>query len=123
MPLDGRHWRRSFLTDRLAEVAAALLGLALADSKAKTSVTDTCLRIGQSALFSGVAQDFGIDYCAGILLAFVRTIKATGILGRKLQVTGTSKLADFPLGYGPKNHNGSNFVNLAMHGSDGHLVR
>lgn len=63
-----------------------LLGLAVSVVQAETGVTDTRIRIGQSAVFSGVAQDFGIDYRAGILLAFARANKAGGVLGRKLEL-------------------------------------
>lgn len=49
-------------------------------------MTDGLIRIGQSAVFSGPAKDFGIDYRAGIKLYFERANKAGGINGRKLEL-------------------------------------
>lgn len=86
MPLDGRRCESHFLPTRRAVMAVGLLGLAIPAAHAETGVTDTRIRIGQSAVFSGVAQDFGIDYRAGILLAFARANKAGGVLGRKLEL-------------------------------------
>ena len=54
--------------------------------QAETGVNDLRIRIGQSAVFSGVAQDFGIDYRAGIQLAFDSTNKAGGVFGRRLEL-------------------------------------
>lgn len=56
------------------------------DVRAEVGVNDLRIRIGQSAVFSGVAQDFGIDYRAGIQLAFDRVNKAGGVHGRKLEL-------------------------------------
>jgi hypothetical protein len=36
---------------------------------------------------------------------------------------GSTKIGDFPLQYGPKNHNGSNFVDLEMYTRNGSLMR
>ncbi|MDM0055314.1 ABC transporter substrate-binding protein [Variovorax sp. J22G47] len=63
-------------------LGAALPGLALAE----TGVSDSTIRIGQSAVFSGVAKDFGIDYRAGIQLYFDRVNKSGGVNGRKLEL-------------------------------------
>jgi branched-chain amino acid transport system substrate-binding protein len=49
-------------------------------------VTDTTIRIGQSAVFSGPAKDFGVDYRAGIKLYFDRVNKSGGINGRKIEL-------------------------------------
>ena len=54
--------------------------------QAETGVNDLRIRIGQSAVFSGVAQDFGVDYRAGIQLAFDSTNKAGGVNGRRLEL-------------------------------------
>lgn len=87
MPLDACEIRRlSPPLNRRAVLASGVLGLAVPAVQAETGVTDTRIRIGQSAVFSGVAQDFGIDYRAGILLAFARANKAGGVLGRKLEL-------------------------------------
>jgi len=40
-----------------------------------------------------------------------------------IESLGKTKIADFPVSYGPKNHNGSSFVNLEMYTGDGSLVR
>jgi branched-chain amino acid transport system substrate-binding protein len=89
MPLDADEVCRlslNFPINRRAVLAAGALGLAVPVAQAETGVTDNRIRIGQSAVFSGVAQDFGIDYRAGILLAFSRINKAGGVLGRKLEL-------------------------------------
>src|SRR5690606_9347698 len=39
---------------------------------AANGVSDDTIRLGQSAVFSGPAQDFGIDYRAGLQLSFDR---------------------------------------------------
>ena len=36
---------------------------------------------------------------------------------------GSAKIADYPVEYGPRNHNGSSFVDLEMYTKDGSLVR
>jgi branched-chain amino acid transport system substrate-binding protein len=62
-----------------------LLRAARADNTA-SGVSDTAIRIGQSAVFSGPAKDFGVDYRAGIKLYFERVNKAGGVNGRKLEL-------------------------------------
>jgi branched-chain amino acid transport system substrate-binding protein len=62
-----------------------LLRAARADNTA-SGVSDTAIRIGQSAVFSGPAKDFGVDYRAGIKLYFDRVNKAGGVNGRKLEL-------------------------------------
>jgi len=49
-------------------------------------VSDTAIRIGQSAVFSGPAKDFGVDYRAGIKLYFDRVNKSGGVNGRKIEL-------------------------------------
>jgi branched-chain amino acid transport system substrate-binding protein len=67
--------------------AALALGPGLLRSaRADNGVTDGLIRIGQSAVFSGPAKDFGIDYRAGIKLYFDRVNKSGGINGRKLEL-------------------------------------
>ena len=63
----------------------ALLRTARADNGA-SGVSDTTIRIGQSAVFSGPAKDFGVDYRAGIKLYFDRVNKAGGVNGRKIEL-------------------------------------
>lgn len=53
---------------------------------ADNGVSDTTIRIGQSAVFSGPAKDFGVDYRAGIKLYFDHVNKAGGVNGRKLEL-------------------------------------
>jgi ABC-type branched-subunit amino acid transport system substrate-binding protein len=55
-------------------------------ARADNGVTDSLIRIGQSAVFSGPAKDFGIDYRAGIKLYFDRVNKSGGINGRKIEL-------------------------------------
>lgn len=67
--------------------AALALGPGLLRSaRADNGVTDGLIRIGQSAVFSGPAKDFGIDYRAGIRLYFDRVNKSGGIHGRRLEL-------------------------------------
>ncbi|WP_253278099.1 ABC transporter substrate-binding protein [Variovorax paradoxus] len=67
--------------------AALALGPGLLGSaRAENGVTDTTIRIGQSAVFSGPAKDFGVDYRAGIKLYFDRVNKSGGINGRKIEL-------------------------------------
>ena len=67
--------------------AALALGPGLLRSaRAENGVTDTTIRIGQSAVFSGPAKDFGVDYRAGIKLYFDRVNKSGGVNGRKLEL-------------------------------------
>jgi ABC-type branched-subunit amino acid transport system substrate-binding protein len=42
---------------------------------------------------------------------------------KAMEGMGTTKIAEFPVSYGPQNHNGSTFVNLEMYHRDGSLVR
>lgn len=53
---------------------------------AEVGVNDLRIRIGQSAGFSGVAQDFGNGYRAGIWLAFERANQSGRLHGRKLEL-------------------------------------
>jgi len=67
--------------------AALALGPGLLRSaRAENGVTDTTIRIGQSAVFSGPAKDFGVDYRAGIKLYFDRVNKSGGVNGRKIEL-------------------------------------
>ncbi|MBJ2160022.1 ABC transporter substrate-binding protein [Variovorax sp. IB41] len=67
--------------------AALALGPGLLRSaRAENGVTDSTIRIGQSAVFSGPAKDFGVDYRAGIKLFFDRTNKSGGVNGRKIEL-------------------------------------
>lgn len=79
--------------------AAACLALATGvlchgAAQAETGVTDTRIRVGQSAVFSGVAADFGNDYRAGITLAFERANRSGGIFGRKLELVSMDDAYD-----------------------------
>jgi len=50
-------------------LAAACVGLVVSAAvRAEAGVSDTRIRVGQSAVFSGPAADFGNDYRAGITL-------------------------------------------------------
>ncbi|BEP52987.1 ABC transporter substrate-binding protein [Variovorax sp. V118] len=67
--------------------AALALGPGLLrPARADNGVTDSTIRIGQSAVFSGPAKDFGVDYRAGIQLYFDRVNKSGGIHGRKIEL-------------------------------------
>lgn len=67
--------------------AALALGPGLLrPARADNGVTDTAIRIGQSAVFSGPAKDFGVDYRAGIQLYFDRVNKSGGVHGRKIEL-------------------------------------
>ncbi|PIF76101.1 amino acid/amide ABC transporter substrate-binding protein (HAAT family) [Variovorax sp. 54] len=67
--------------------AALALGPGLLrPARADNGVTDTTIRIGQSAVFSGPAKDFGVDYRAGIQLYFDRVNKSGGVHGRKIEL-------------------------------------
>jgi branched-chain amino acid transport system substrate-binding protein len=67
--------------------AALALGPGLLRSaRADNGVTDGLIRIGQSAVFSGPAKDFGVDYRAGIKLYFDRVNKSGGVNGRKIEL-------------------------------------
>ena len=71
----------------VASAAALALGPGLLrTARADNGVTDTTIRIGQSAVFSGPAKDFGIDYRAGIKLYFDRVNKSGGVNGRKIEL-------------------------------------
>ena len=71
----------------VAVSAAMALGPGLLRSaRAENGVTDTTIRIGQSAVFSGPAKDFGVDYRAGIKLHFDRVNKSGGVNGRKIEL-------------------------------------
>ena len=80
---------RLFRRAAAARCGAALLSLAVVSMPsraAENGVTDTTIRVGQSAVFSGVAQDFGNDYRAGIKLYFERVNKGGGVNGRKIEL-------------------------------------
>ncbi|QOF78830.1 ABC transporter substrate-binding protein [Variovorax sp. 38R] len=67
--------------------AALALGPGLLrPARADNGVTDNTIRIGQSAVFSGPAKDFGVDYRAGIQLYFDRVNKSGGVHGRKIEL-------------------------------------
>lgn len=71
----------------MAGGAALALGPVLSLAvHADNGVTDTTIRIGQSAVFSGPAKDFGVDYRAGIKLHFDRVNKSGGIHGRRIEL-------------------------------------
>ena len=68
---------------------AALAGAALAGAgpaAAETGVTDSRIKVGQSAVFTGPAKDFGVDYKAGIALVFDKVNKGGGVQGRTLDL-------------------------------------
>lgn len=65
---------------------AAGVGLQRQALAQSNGVSDGVIRIGQSAVFSGPAKDFGIDYQAGIKLYFDRVNKAGGVNGRRLEL-------------------------------------
>jgi branched-chain amino acid transport system substrate-binding protein len=61
---------------------------------ADPGVTDGKIRLGQSAVFSGPAADFGNDYRAGLQLYFNRVNKAGGVNGRKLELVSLDDAYD-----------------------------
>ena len=69
-----------------AMAGAAALGVVDCALAAETGVTDTRIKIGQSAVFTGPAKDFGVDYKAGIALAFDKVNKTGGVNGRTLEL-------------------------------------
>ena len=77
------------ITRRAMVAGGAALALGpglLRTARADNGVSDTTIRIGQSAVFSGPAKDFGIDYRAGIKLYFDRVNKSGGVNGRKIEL-------------------------------------
>ena len=77
----GRIGRRAAL---VALAGAALAGAGPA--AAETGVTDSRIKVGQSAVFTGPAKDFGVDYKAGIALVFDKVNKGRGVQGRTLEL-------------------------------------
>ena len=68
---------------------AALAGAALAGAgpaAAETGVTDSRIKVGQSAVCTGPAKDFGEDNKAGIALVFDKVNKGGGVQGRRLEL-------------------------------------
>lgn len=86
MGIVKKHWAAAALA------IAAIGGVA----RAETGVTENKIRLGQSAVFSGVAADFGNDYRAGLTLYFDRVNKSGGVFGRKLELVSIDD------GYDPK---------------------
>ena len=78
-----RNDRRAVL---VALAATALGSVASTAAAAETGVTDSRIKVGQSAVFTGPAKDFGVDYKAGIALYFDRINKAGGVFDRKLEL-------------------------------------
>jgi branched-chain amino acid transport system substrate-binding protein len=72
------------LTVRIA--LASLLLLQNAAHAAETGVTDTAILIGQSAAFSGPAQELGLEMRQGAKLVFDSVNAQGGIHGRKIQL-------------------------------------
>ena len=73
----------------LGQGLGAVVGLGTAPrshAQGTVGVNALRIRVGQSAVFSGAAQDFGIDYRAGIQLGFDRANKAGGVAGRRLDL-------------------------------------
>ena len=68
---DGCIDRRTALAGLVATAGWAWAGPAAAE----TGVTDTRIKVGQSAVFTGPAKDFGVDYKAGIALYFDKVNK------------------------------------------------
>ena len=62
----GRTDRRAVL---MALAATALGSVTTTAAAAETGVTDNRIKVGQSAVFTGPAKDFGVDYKAGIAWA------------------------------------------------------
>lgn len=75
--------RRALMTGGAALALGPVLPLA---ARAENGVSDSAIRIGQSAVFSGPAKDFGVDYRAGIKLYFERVNKSGGIHGRRIEL-------------------------------------
>ena len=67
-------------------ILTSFAALAAPSLHAETGVTDTRILIGQSAVFSGPARDFGIDYRAGILLYLQRVNRQGGVFGRQIEL-------------------------------------
>lgn len=74
--------------------AALATGLGLHRQAAAQGVSDAAIRLGQSAVFSGPAKDFGVDYQAGIQLYFERVNKAGGVHGRRLELVSYDDVYD-----------------------------
>ena len=79
---DGCVDRRTAMAGLVATAGWAWAGPAAAE----TGVTDTRIKVGQSAVFTGPAKDFGVDYKAGIALYFDKVNKTGGVLGRTLEL-------------------------------------
>lgn len=63
-----------------------LMAQLAATAHAETGVTDSAILIGQSAAFSGPAQELGLEMRQGAKLAFDAANAAGGINGRKVQL-------------------------------------
>lgn len=79
---DGCVDRRTAMAGLVATAGWAWAGPAAAE----TGVTDTRIKVGQSAVFTGPAKDFGVDYKAGIALYFDKVNKTGGVQGRTLEL-------------------------------------
>ena len=75
-------------------LVAACLGWLAVAAGAEVGVSDTKIRLGQSAVFSGPAADFGNDYRAGIQLYFDRVNNAGGVNGRKIELVSLDDAYD-----------------------------
>jgi branched-chain amino acid transport system substrate-binding protein len=73
---------RRMVLSTLAAAAWTTAGPAFAE----TGVTDARIKVGQSAVFTGPAKDFGVDYKAGIALVFDKINKNGGVQGRALEL-------------------------------------
>jgi ABC-type branched-subunit amino acid transport system substrate-binding protein len=74
--------------------AMSLVLVCCGAARAEPGVSDGKIRLGQSAVFSGPAADFGNDYRAGLSLYFSRVNKAGGVNGRKIELVSLDDAYD-----------------------------
>ena len=81
-------WRG--VEDGCIDRRSAMVGLAVAvvawagPAATEIGVTDTRIKVGQLAVFTGHAKNVGVDYMAGTALVFDRVNKTGGVNGRTL---------------------------------------
>jgi ABC-type branched-subunit amino acid transport system substrate-binding protein len=74
------------LTRQIWTALAAVMTIFAVTAHAETGVTDTAILIGQSAAFSGPAQELGLEMRQGAKLVFDSVNAQGGIHGRKIQL-------------------------------------
>jgi ABC-type branched-subunit amino acid transport system substrate-binding protein len=79
-------WGKIMQTSLIRSICGAILAIFALAAHAETGVTDNTVLIGQSAAFSGPAQELGLEMRQGAKLVFDSVNAQGGIYGRKLQL-------------------------------------